>query len=152
MSSMSRSSSGGLRRSVSRLNEQQRQAVDQVSVARTTPDTEQQQAVTGQRRSSSIVSVVSSGRDSGDRMSAARQRSSSSLFSSEDNVDVGLTSHRTSAASTDRQSTSSNGRTSLFRLPFPKRAGRRSSSMSTAPSVPSPPQRTSRSDLYFSNT
>jgi len=153
---MSRSSSGGLRRSDtrSRLSEQQQNA-EPVSVtvaecsravdgAHTTPDLEQQTA--GQRRSSGMFSALSSRPDSDGHTSAAWQRSSSSLFS-EDVIDAGLISHRTSAASTDRQSTSSNERTSLFRLPFPKRPSRRSSSMSTAPSVHSPPQRVSRFDF-----
>ena len=159
VSSMSQSSSGGLRRSVTRCQRQNVEPVAMtapecsraaagagvaVSSAHTTPGLEQQSA--GQRRSSSILSVLSSRPDSGGRASAVRQRSSSSLFS-EDNVDVGLASHRTSADSTNRQSTSSNERTSIFRLPFPKRDNRRSSSLSTAPSLHSPPQRASRLDF-----
>ena len=152
MSSVSRSSSGGQRRSVtrrSRLTEQQ-QNVEPIStttaaecstaangiagmVVSSAHTTDSQSA--GQRRSSSSLSVLGS---------AVRQRSGSSLFS---DVDSGMMFHRTSAASTDRQSTSSNERTSLFRLPFPKPANRRSSSMSTTPSVHSPPQRTSRFDF-----
>lgn len=188
-SSMSRSSSGGLRRSVSRSRySQQQQNVEPgnaastpvandlrrssvaavttaeclttsvgagtlVSSTHTTPEFELQLTTAGQHHSSnSLFPTLSSRTDSGGRVSTVshgRLRSSSSLFS-EDNVDHH--SDRMSAASTDRQSTSSNAsNTSLFRLPFPqpKRTSKRSSSSGstvTAQSVHSPPQRAARFD------
>jgi len=92
-----------------------------------------------------------------------RLRSSSSLFSEDGILDAERTaamyhrSDRSSAASVDRQSTSSTDRTSIFRLPFPKPAGHRTSSTESlvgsaavgAQSVHSPPHRTAaRFGLY----
>ena len=198
VSSMSRSSSGGLRRSVARsrysqqqenvepvntavtptANELQRSSVTPVttaecsrtssgagmlvSSAHTTPEFEQQSTTAGQRHSSnSLLPTLSSRADSGGLVSTVshgRLQSSSSLFSEDDigavlmNEPTRLSHHsdRTSAASADRQSSSSNA--SLFRLPFPqpKRASKRSSSASstaTRQSMHSPPQRAARYDF-----
>jgi len=78
--------------------------------------------------------------------------SSSLLFSDESMLDAERTaalnrrSDRSSAASVDRQSTSSSDHSSLFRLPYPKPAHRSSSMGSAAAagaqSVYSPPLRT----------
>lgn len=162
VSSMSRSLSGGLHRSVtrSRSSEQQQNVADVGEVERSsiTPVTVAEcsraassDGVTNitpefdQRRSS----VLSSRPDSGGRMSTTsygRQRSSSSLFS-ESSVDA-CRSDRASAASTDQQRTSSSDCASLFRLPFPqpKRATKRSSSVGSVTAGQSP-QRPSRFDL-----
>jgi len=157
VSSTSRSSSGGLRRSVARSQStEQHQNAEQnaVSSTHTTPEFEQQ--CEQRRSSSSLFSMLNSRSDCGGRTSAAsdgRQRSSSSLFS-EGSIGAGLNdrrSDRTLLPSADRHSTSSNDRTSLFRLPFPqpKRASNRSSSIGSVTSgrsMHSPPQRTSRFD------
>lgn len=193
MSSTSRSSSAGLRRSVARSRySDQQQNVERVHVAddhqhsavtpvtaaecsrtsagsdvvvsstHTTPEFEHPSTV--QRLSSnSLFVTLSSKPDSGGRTSSAshgRLRSSSSLFS-EDNVEAGVDrtsvscrSDRASAASIDRQSTSSTDHSSLFRLPFPqpKRANKRSgSSGSAGQSMQSPPQRAARFDLCRSS-
>ena len=175
MSSTSRSSSGGLRHSVSRRSQHNDAMLASpadkrtssltpvtaassdcgvtVSATHATPEFEQQH----RRPSNIMLSTWSSRPDSGSRVSAAsngRQRSSSSLFSEDSTDGAGVASNRTSVASNDRSNTSSCDRAPLFRLPFPqpKHVGKRSSSVGPATTgqlLQSPPQTTTSRWIAF---